>query len=98
MRPEVISETVRLRKEQPDKAKSKPTVNAHSDGSQAVMGGGPFSWRADLPQPGGGTNQAPNPTAPLLSALAGCAGVFIRDYLALTKAMSVSLNMETAQG
>jgi uncharacterized OsmC-like protein len=161
MRPDVISETVRLWEEQPDKAKSKPTVKALSDGSDAVMEAGPFSWHSDLPEPIGGTNQAPSPTALLLSALAGCAVVFIRDtlapqfgvrvdmvevtaqceadsrgllgmddveadlqnirvqspdsesdvqqlyqawqercpiYLALTKAMSVSLNMETAQG
>src|ERR671917_585233 len=97
MRPEVISETVRLWKEQPDKAKSKPTVNAHSDGSQAVMGGGPFSWRADLPEPVGGTNQAPSPTALLLSALAGCAVVFIRDTLAPQLGVRVEAVEATAQ-
>ena len=97
MRPEVISETVRLWKEQPDKAKSKPTVNAHSDGSQAVMGGGPFSWRADLPEPVGGTNQAPSPTALLLSALAGCAVVFIRDTLAPQFGVHVDMVEATAQ-
>ncbi len=43
MRPEVISETVRLWEEQPDKAKSKPTVKARSDGSEAAMEAGPFS-------------------------------------------------------
>ncbi|HVM14705.1 MAG TPA: OsmC family protein, partial [Egibacteraceae bacterium] len=39
-------------------------------------------WRADLPPPLGGTNEAPSPTALLLGALAGCAVVFIRDTLA----------------
>ena len=43
---------------------------------------GSFSWRTDLPVPLGGTNEAPGPTALLLSALAGCAVVFIRDTLA----------------
>ena len=43
MRSEVISETVRLWGEQPDKAKSKPTVKARSDGSEAAMEAGPFS-------------------------------------------------------
>jgi uncharacterized OsmC-like protein len=47
-----------------------------------VLEAGSFSWRADLPPAIGGTNQAPSPTALLLSALAGCAVVFIRDTLA----------------
>ena len=97
MRPEVISETVRLWQEQPDKAKSKPTVKAHSDGSQAVMEAGPFSWRSDLPEPIGGTNQAPSPTALLLSALAGCAVVFIRDTLAPQFGVRVDMLEATAQ-
>ena len=84
MKPETIHETIRLWEEDPDKAKSTPTVKARSDsgGGQALMEGGPFSWQADLPGPVGGTNQAPSPTALLLSALAGCAVVFIRDTLA----------------
>ena len=82
MQPETIRQTVRLFEEQPEKARSKPTVEAHSDGSQAAMESGPFSWNSDLPEPIGGTNQAPSPTALLLSALAGCAVVFIRDTLA----------------
>jgi uncharacterized OsmC-like protein len=43
---------------------------------------GTFSWRTDLPLPLGGTNEAPSPSALLLSALAGCAVVFVRDTLA----------------
>jgi uncharacterized OsmC-like protein len=82
VQPETISQTVRLFEEQPEKAKSKPTVKASTEGSQAVMEAGPFSLRSDLPEPIGGTNQAPSPTALLLSALAGCAAVFIRDTLA----------------
>ncbi|WP_376790728.1 OsmC family protein [Thermoflexus sp.] len=77
-----IQETMRLWQDAPDKAKVKPTVKARSDGSQVVFESGPFSWRADFPGPLGGTNEAPSPTALLLSALAGCAVVFIRDTIA----------------
>ncbi len=77
-----IQETVRLWEAEPDKATMKPTVRARSDGAQAVAEAGPFTWRIDLPPTLGGTNQAPSPTALLLSALAGCAVVFIRDTLA----------------
>lgn len=82
MQPETIRQTVRLFEEQPEKAKSTPTVKARADGAQAAMEAGPFSWRSDLPEPIGGTNQAPSPTALLLGALAGCAVAFIRDTLA----------------
>ena len=82
MQPETIHKTLRLVEEQPEKAKSTPTLKARTDGSQAVMEAGSFSWRSDLSEPIGGTNQAPSPTALLLSALAGCAVVFIRDTLA----------------
>ena len=73
---------MRLWESQPEKAKGRPTVKARSDGSQAVLEAGSFSWRADLPPSLGGTNAAPSPTAMLLAALAGCAVVFIRDTLA----------------
>lgn len=43
---------------------------------------GAFTWRADLPPALGGRNEAPSPTALLLSALAGCAVVFVRDTIA----------------
>lgn len=81
MKTEVISETAKLWDTEPDKAKGTPTVKARSEGALAVMEAGPFSWQADLPSPLGGSNQAPSPTALLLSALAGCAVVFIRDTL-----------------
>ena len=97
MQPETISQTVRLFEEQPEKAKSKPTVKAHTDGSQAVMEAGPFSLRSDLPEPIGGTNQAPSPTALLLSALAGCAAVFIRNTLAPQLGVRVDAVEATAQ-
>ena len=82
MNRERIEETVRLWQAQPDKAKGKPTVIARAEGSKAVMEHGSFSWRTDMPASLGGTNEAPSPTALLLSALAGCAVVFIRDTLA----------------
>jgi uncharacterized OsmC-like protein len=82
MNKERIEETVRLWQAEPDKAKGKPTVVARADGSKAVMEHGSLSWRTDMPVPLGGTSEAPSPTALLLSALAGCAVVFIRDTLA----------------
>jgi uncharacterized OsmC-like protein len=94
---ETIRQTVSLFEEQPEKAKSNPTVKAHTDGSQAAMEAGPFSWRSDLPEPIGGTNQAPSPTALLLSALAGCAVVFIRDTLAPQLGVRVEAVEATAQ-
>jgi uncharacterized OsmC-like protein len=98
MNSETLHETARLWEEQPDKAKSKPTVKARSDGGgQAMMEGGPFSWQADLPGAVGGTNQAPSPTLLLLSALAGCAVVFIRDTLAPQLGVRVDMVEATAQ-
>src|SRR3712207_6382167 len=97
MHSETIRQTVSLFEEQPEKAKSKPTVKAHTDGSQAAMEAGPFSWNSDLPEPVGGSNQAPSPTALLLSALAGCAVVFIRDTLAPQLGVRVDAVEATAQ-
>ena len=71
MNRERIEETVRLWQAQPDKAKGKPMVIARAEGSMAVMERGSFSWRTDMPVSLGGTNEAPSPTALLLSALAG---------------------------
>jgi uncharacterized OsmC-like protein len=97
MQTETIRKTVQLFEEQPEKALSKPAVKAHLDGSQAVMEAGSFSWNSDLPEPIGGTNQAPSPTALLLSALAGCAVVFIRDTLAPQLGVRVDAVEATAQ-
>ena len=77
-----IHETEQLWRAERDKAKGKRAVTARADDTQAVLELGSFSWRADLPPPLGGTNAAPSPTALLLSALAGCAVVFMRDTLA----------------
>jgi len=82
MKAEVIEESIRLWTSQPEKARVGPVVKARTDGAQAVLEAGPFSWRADLPPVLGGENQAASPTAMLLGALAGCAAVFIRDTLA----------------
>jgi len=82
MNSETIQASVRLWEEDPGKAKIKPTVKGHSEDAQVVLEAGSFSWRSDLPPSLGGTNTAPSPTALLLSALAGCAVLFIRDALA----------------
>lgn len=81
MKTETILNTIQLWKDQPEKAQVKPALTARADGSQAVIEAGAFSWRADLPGPLGGSNQAPSPTQLVMSALAGCAVVFIRDTL-----------------
>lgn len=82
MNPNVIKQTIQLWNNEPEKAKASPVVKARTDGAQAVVETGPFSWRTDLPLPLGGENKAASPTAMLLGALAGCAAVFIRDTLA----------------
>lgn len=81
MRTEVIEATAAVWTETPEKARSAPIVTAHSDGSQAVIEAGPFTWHTDLPEGLGGTSAAASPTALLLGALAGCAVVFVRDVL-----------------
>ncbi len=81
MNTETILNTIQLWKEHPEKAQVRPAVTARADGSQAVIEAGSFSWHADLPGSLGGSNQAPSPTQLLLSALAACAVVFIRDTL-----------------
>ena len=78
---DTIKRTIETWEADPTQARSTPTVTARSDNGQAVIAAGPFTWRADLPAPLGGSNQAPSPTALLLSALAGCAVVFVRDTL-----------------
>jgi uncharacterized OsmC-like protein len=97
---ETIKQTIAKWTGEPDQARSAPTVTARAQDSQAVIQAGAFTWRADLPVPLGGTNQAPSPTALLLSALAGCAVVFVRDTLAPqlgieVKAVEATVRCET---
>lgn len=82
MKSETIQATIESWTTDPTAARGTPTVTARAEDSQAVIQAGPFTWRADLPPPLGGANQAPSPTALLLGALAGCAVVFVRDTLA----------------
>ena len=97
MRTETINETIATWTNEPDKARGVPTVTARSEDSQAVIQAGPFTWRADLPPGLGGSNQAPSPTALLLSALAGCAVLFVRDTLAPQLGVRVAAVEATAQ-
>lgn len=82
MRHEVIEQSLQLWSQEPDKAKVSPVVRARTEGAQAIIEAGPFTWQCDLPPVLGGENKAPSPTAALLGALAGCAVVFVRDVLA----------------
>lgn len=82
MNPDAIKQSIQLWTSEPEKAKVSPVVKARTDGAQAVVEAGPFSWRTDLPPTLGGENKAASPTALLMGALAGCAAVFIRDTLA----------------
>ena len=82
MRTETIEATIDAWTNEPDKARGAPVVTARAEESQAVIQAGPFTLRAVLPPSLGGANEAPSPTALLLSALAGCAVVFVRDTLA----------------
>lgn len=100
MKPETIQETIATWTADPGKARTAPTVTARAEDSQAVVEAGPFTWRADLPAALGGTNSAPSPTALLLSALAGCAVVFVTDTLApqlgiAVKAVEATVRCET---
>jgi uncharacterized OsmC-like protein len=81
MKTETILSSLKLWKEQPEKAQVQSAITARMEGSRAVIETGPFVWYADLPSSLGGSNEAPSPTALLLGALAGCACVFIRDTL-----------------
>jgi uncharacterized OsmC-like protein len=81
MNAETIKATIDAWTKEPEKALGAPAVTARAEDGQALMQSGPFTWRADLPPALGGSNEAPSPTALLLSALAGCAVVFVRDTL-----------------
>jgi len=97
MTKDAIAQTIRVFREQPEKAKGKPQAKARSEGPQAIIEAGPFLFRADLPQALGGSNQAPSPTALLLGALAGCAVAFIRCTLAPQLGVRVNAVEATAR-
>ncbi len=97
MRSEIIENTFDIWKQEPDKARGRPMVTARSEGSQAVLESGSFSWRADLPPALGGKNEAPSPTALLLGALAACAVALIRDTLAPQLRVDVQAVRATVQ-
>ena len=97
MQPETIRQTVRLFE---DCSRRRPGASPRQ-GARRRQPGRNGSWtvlvelrssRADR-----GTNQAPSPTALLLSALAGCAVVFIRDTLAPQLGVRVDAVEATAQ-
>lgn len=82
MKPENIQETIRAFREEPERAAAKLSVSVRSAGPQGVVESGLFSWWSDLPPSLGGSGQAPSPTTLLLSAIASCAVVLVRDTLA----------------
>ena len=79
---DVIQHTSRLWRAEPEKAQGRQAVTAVSEGSAASFVSGSFAWRADLSSALGGGDSAPSPTALLLSALAGCVVLILRDLLA----------------
>ena len=97
MNPERIEQTIHLWSSEPDKAKGRPTVTARAKQKKAVVEHGKFSWQTDLPEPLGGSNEAPSPTALLLGSLAGCAVVFIRDTLAPQLGVKIDAIEATAE-
>ena len=97
MKTETITASVEAWTKEPEKALGAPVVTARAEGSQAVIQAGAFTWRADLPPALGGKNEAPTPTALLLSALAGCAVTFVRDTLAPQLGIRVTAVEATAR-
>ncbi len=97
MKPETIRKTVQAWQADPAKAFGQPMVTARSEGAQAVLAAGTFTWSVDLPPALGGANGHPSPTAYLLGALAGCAVVFIRDTLAPQLGIAVDAIEAVAQ-
>lgn len=77
-----FSESIERFTEDPAAARISPKVTATLTEGRTHMSAGSFGWETDLPQPVGGRNESPSPTAYLLGALAGCAVVFIHDTLA----------------
>ncbi len=77
-----FASTIQGFEEDPDTARTQPTVTAVLANGHARISAGPFNWDSDLPAAVGGTNLAPSPTAYLLGALAGCSVAFLHDTLA----------------
>ncbi|MFF0905606.1 UNVERIFIED_CONTAM: OsmC family protein [Kocuria sp. CPCC 205316] len=77
-----LSESIERFTADPAAGQISPKVTATLTQGRTRLGAGPFSWETDLPQPVGGSNESPSPTAYLLGALAGCAVAFIHDTLA----------------
>ncbi len=77
-----LTRTIDLWQREPERAQGKPAVTGHSQGPRAALQAGSFQWETDLPEALGGSGKAPSPTQLLLSALAGCAVVFLTDTLA----------------
>ena len=77
-----LSESIERYTADPAAGQISPKVTAALTQGRARLGAGSFSWETDLPQPVGGSNESPSPTAYLLGALAGCAVAFIHDTLA----------------
>src|SRR2546428_4672769 len=82
MKTSIIESTMNAWISEPEKAKGNPSVTARTEGAQAIIDTGVFSWKMDLAAAIGGENTAPSPSALLLGSLAGCAAVFIKDTLA----------------
>lgn len=77
-----LSESIERFTADPAAGQISPKVTATLAEGRTRLAAGPFSWETDLPQPVGGRNESPSPTAYLLGALAGCAVAFIHDTLA----------------
>jgi uncharacterized OsmC-like protein len=97
MSTQTIEQTIAGWTDEPEEARGAPSVTARSENGHALIQAGPFTWRADLPVPLGGTNQAPSPTALLLGALAGCAVVFVKDALGPQLGMQINSVAATVQ-
>ncbi|MFF0902943.1 UNVERIFIED_CONTAM: OsmC family protein [Kocuria sp. CPCC 205316] len=77
-----LSESIERITADPAAGQIFPKVTATLTQGRTRLGAGSFSWETDLPEPVGGSNESPSPTAYLLGALAGCAVAFIHDTLA----------------
>ncbi|MEX5271893.1 OsmC family protein [Kocuria sabuli] len=77
-----LSESIERFTADPAAGQISPKVTATLTEGRTRLGAGSFDWDTDLPQPVGGSNESPSPTAYLLGALAGCAVAFIHDTLA----------------